>query len=158
MVKPSVCEFVVVQPGIAQVSFSYHGVLSRGGEGAMPRWSDHGILLAGNLWPRCPTNIVVGRKVWPDRYVIPRHQPQARDIDRHIIMPEATLIPGRIIGHPSNQCASTRNRSGVGEDSAGGSECSVHLLFRKMPEERRPVDGRKMRVQIEVLRCPHKIV
>src|SRR5258705_7425551 len=78
---------------------------------------DYGVLLIRNVTLRGLTNKVVRGEIWTDRDVVPRHEPKARHVDVHVIVPETSTVPGRIIRRPFNHGTPCVNRHTVSEDS-----------------------------------------
>ena len=70
------------------------------------------IVRAGGL-----AHIIVCGEVGADADVVPGHEPKAGNVDAHAVVPEAALVPGRIVGGARDHAAGCADGRGVGEDS-----------------------------------------
>ena len=74
-------------------------------------------------------HVVVEREVRADRDVVPRHEPEPRHVERHVVVEEAALVPGRIVRACAGSCgrrsarASRRRRCPRGPSTAFRMSC-----------------------------------
>src|ERR1039458_8571141 len=84
---------------------------------AMQRGSDHGVLLIGDLRTGGLADMVISGQVGTHGDVVPGHEPEARDVDSHVVVPEAAAIPGRIVGGALDHGAAGGDFGAVGENA-----------------------------------------
>src|ERR1019366_2632652 len=157
MVEPAVSQRVVIQPRVAHVPLADLGMLGSAFVRAMQGWRDHRVLLSGDLGPRGLTHEVIGRQVRPYGHVVPRHEPEARHVDLHIVVPQPAAIPRRVVGRALDHGSAGGNFRAVGEDAAGTAHTLHDVRFGQMGQRLRPVHRRHLRGQVEELRCLDQI-
>ena len=111
--------------------------------------SDDGPLLISNFGLGGFSDVIVKGEVRPNRNVVPRHEPEAGEIERHIVVVEAALVPGGIVRRALNHAAASGDGHGVGEDSWWAVDGLQDVLFRQMPQRLGPFDGGKLLREIE---------
>ncbi len=115
-------------------------------------------LLIRNLGLRRFSHVIVKREVRPHRNVVPRHEPQPGKIQRHVIVIEPALVPGRIIGRALNHPPASRHRHGVRINSVRRIHRLQNVLLRQMPQRLGPVHWRKLLRQVKGLRPTNQIL
>ena len=119
---------------------------------------DHGPLVVRHGRRRSFPNMIVEREIRTDRHVVPRHEPQTRNVQLHVVVVEATVVPGGVVWRALNHAAAGFDRHRVGEDAVGRVDGFQDVLHRQMPERLRPVDRRQMLREIERFRRANQIV
>ena len=93
-----------------------------------------------------------------DRDVVPRHEPQAREIQWHVVVPQPALVPGGIVRRAPDHRAACRHGHRVGVNAARALRLFHDVLRRQVPERLAPVDRRHLRREIEEARRRDEIL
>ena len=157
LVEESVHDLLVVEPRVAHAALADNRVLRRARVRAVRDGSDDGPLLVRRVPFRGLPDVRERREVGTDRDVVPRHVPESRDVDGHVVVPQPALVPGGIVRRTLDHPATRRVRHLVREDPVRPVDRLHDVLLRKMPERRRPVDRRKLLREIEGLRRPDQV-
>ncbi len=108
-----------------------------------------GPLLVGDVALRGAAHVVEHLEVGPDRDVVPRHEPQAGHVERHVVVPQAALAPRIGVGLALLHHAAGFHRHLVGENPARAADVLDDVLRRQVPQRLVPVDRRHPRRQVE---------
>ena len=119
---------------------------------------DHGPLPARNLRRRGSPHVVVEREVRSDRHVVPRHEPEAGDVQLHIVVIQPAAVPRRVVRRALDHPAAGFDRHRGLEDAARSVDVLDDVLHRQMPQCLRPVDRRQMLSEVERLRRANQIL
>ena len=123
MIEPVVGHFAVIEPRVAHASLAHNGVFRRPRVTAMQHRSDHGVLFIGNILICGLSDVVVHRKIRPRRNVIPRHKIKARNVDLHVVVPQAALIPRRIVRRAFDHRSAGRHGHFISKDASRAINC-----------------------------------
>src|SRR2546422_3294163 len=85
-VEEAIYDLLIIEPCIAHAPFTDDGVVRCPRVRAVRDRRDDCPLLVGNLGPRSLADVIVKREVRSNRYVIPRHEPEAGNVERHVVM------------------------------------------------------------------------
>src|SRR5665213_2259492 len=103
-------------------------------------------------------HVIVRSKVRPNRYVIPRHEPQSWNVDLHVVMEQAATIPcwivGRTLDHGATSC-DTGHR--VCKDPVRAIVCLDHVLHREIPECCLPIHWWQLLRKVELPRRANQV-
>ena len=124
----------------------------------MPDWRDHRPLLIGNIRARGLSHVVEEREVGTDRHVVPRHVPEPRHVQGHVVVIETALVPGRIVRRALNHPATGRDRHRVGKNAARAVHGLQDVLDGEVPQRLGPVHRWQLLRQIEGLRGADQIL
>ena len=118
VIEPCVGEGVVVEAGVPHAAFADDGVFLGARVAAVQRGRDDGVLFVGSLAFCGRANEVVRSEIRSSGDVVPGHEPEAGNVDRHGVgLPESALAPRGIV------------RRALDHRAAGG----VGILSLKMP-------------------------
>ena len=149
LVEEAVDDVVVVEARVAHVALADDGVLGGAREGAMRDRRDDRPLLIAHRRLRGAAHVIEHLEVRADRHVVPRHEPQAGHVERHVVVPQAALAPrvGRRLALLHH--AAGFDRHPVGENPARAVDVLDDVLRRQVPQRLVPIDRRHARREIE---------
>ena len=98
---------------------------------------------------RGAAHVIEHLEVRADRHVVPRHEPEAGHVERHVVVPQAALAPRVRRGLALLHHAAGLDRHAIGEDAARAADALEDVLGRQMPERLVPIDRRHPRREIE---------
>jgi hypothetical protein len=101
--------------------------------------------------------VVVEREIRTGRYVVPRHKPEARYVDPHIVVKETALVPRRIVRRALDHRTAGRDRHVIRENSTRAVDRLEDVHLREMTKRLRPIDGWHLLSEIERFREPDEI-
>src|SRR5215831_452710 len=117
MVEPLVSQGLILETCVSHAPLAHNGVFGCILVGTMKSGSDDGVLLVRNLRFCSLPYVVVGSQIWSHRDVVPGHEPEAWNVDWHVVVPQAAPIPGRIIGSTLDHSAPSGDGHWIREDS-----------------------------------------
>ncbi len=97
-------------------------------------FDDNGILFVGNIGAGCFADVIVNGQIRADRNIVPGHKPKSGDVDLHIVMKEAALVPRGIIWSSFDHCAARVNRHRVGKNTVRPVDRLDNIHLRQMRE------------------------
>ena len=148
----------VVEPRVAHAALAHHRVLCRARIRAVADGRDHRPLLIRHLGLGGLAHVVEEREVGTDRDVVPRHEPQPGNVERHVVVIEPALVPRRIVRRALDHAAAGVHRHRVGKDASRAVDGLEDVLHRQVPERLGPVHRRQLLRQVERLRGADQIL
>ena len=157
LVEKAVHDVVVVEARVAHVPLADNGLFGGAGERAVRHRRDDRPLLLAQRRLRGAAHVVEHLEVRPHRHVVPRHEPQAGHIERHVVVPQAALAPrvGRRLALLHH--AAGFHRHLVRENPARAVDVLDDVLRRQVPQRLVPIHGRHARREVEQARRSDQI-
>src|SRR5687767_2669553 len=149
MIKPTVRELVVVQTRVADTALADDCVFSGTSKSAVKCRCDDRVLLIRHRRRGVFANVIVGSEVWTNRNVVPRHEPEARDVDLHIVVPQPALVPRSIVRLALDHRAARGDRHAIGKDAVWTTGGFHDVLDGQVSKSFRPVDLWQLRSQVK---------
>src|SRR5687767_3036921 len=142
MIEPTIRKLVVVQTRVADATLADDRVFIGTAEAAGKRLGGGFGFVTRHGGPGGFAPLDGGGEIWTNRYVVPRHKPEAGNVDLHVVVPQPAFVPRPIVRLAIDHRAARVDRHPVGEDAVWTTGSFHDVLHRQVSKCFRPVNLR----------------